>query len=181
VGPNVTVIEVDGPSIDSNTNVFDFSFMGSSLEEATSHYERLYLSEASTSTQEIHSEPTSPDVTRPTEEPEPPRNEDITVTSTQTQTDIPRNVRSQDVRVPRRRGPRLVPIPLEPRRALQPVPHPFRPPLPLPPPQTMLTLREQQVLQLSREMRHPGGVRLQLRRKDCSGSIALVDAFGAVW
>lgn len=44
-----------------------------------------------------------------------------------------------------------------------------------------LTLREQQVFQLRREMMHPGGVRLQLRRKDCSGSIALVDAFGAVW
>jgi hypothetical protein len=43
------------------------------------------------------------------------------------------------------------------------------------------TLREQQVLQLRREMLHPGGVRLQLRRKDCTGSIALVDAFGAVW
>lgn len=44
-----------------------------------------------------------------------------------------------------------------------------------------LTLREQQVFQLRREMMHPGGVRLQLRRKDCTGSIALVDAFGAVW
>lgn len=44
-----------------------------------------------------------------------------------------------------------------------------------------LTLREQQVLQLKTEMRHPGGVRLQLRRKDCIGSIAWVDAFGSVW
>ncbi|KAI5741023.1 hypothetical protein M8J76_009663 [Diaphorina citri] len=44
-----------------------------------------------------------------------------------------------------------------------------------------LTLREQQVLQLKREMMHPGGVRLQLRRKDCVSSIALVDAFNAVW
>lgn len=44
-----------------------------------------------------------------------------------------------------------------------------------------LTLREQQVLQLRREMLHPGGVRLQLRRKDCLASIALVDAFAAVW
>ncbi|KAL1461491.1 hypothetical protein WDU94_013382 [Cyamophila willieti] len=44
-----------------------------------------------------------------------------------------------------------------------------------------LTLREQQVLQLRREMMHPGGVRLQLRRKDCVSSIALVDAFNAVW
>lgn len=44
-----------------------------------------------------------------------------------------------------------------------------------------LTLREQQVLQLRREMLHPGGVRLQLRRKDCTGSVALVDAFGGVW
>jgi len=44
-----------------------------------------------------------------------------------------------------------------------------------------ITLREQQVLQLRREMLHPGGVRMQLRRKDCLNSIALVDAFGAVW
>ncbi|XP_055538532.1 uncharacterized protein LOC129726016 isoform X2 [Wyeomyia smithii] len=44
-----------------------------------------------------------------------------------------------------------------------------------------LTLREQQVMQLRREMMHPGGVQLQLRRKDCINSIGLVDAFGAVW
>lgn len=44
-----------------------------------------------------------------------------------------------------------------------------------------LTLREQQVLQLRREMTHPGGVRLQLRRKDCIGSIALVDVLSGVW
>ncbi|EEB18433.1 conserved hypothetical protein [Pediculus humanus corporis] len=44
-----------------------------------------------------------------------------------------------------------------------------------------LTLREQQVLQLKKEMLHPGGVRLQLRRKDCTGSIALVDALNGVW
>lgn len=36
-------------------------------------------------------------------------------------------------------------------------------------------------MQLRREMMHPGGVRLQLRRKDCINSIGLVDAFGAVW
>lgn len=46
---------------------------------------------------------------------------------------------------------------------------------------TRLTLREQQVLRLRREIAHPGGVRLQLRRKDCLGSIALVDAVNAVW
>lgn len=44
-----------------------------------------------------------------------------------------------------------------------------------------LSLREQQVLQLRREILHPGGVRLQLRRKDCIGSIALVDVFNSVW
>lgn len=44
-----------------------------------------------------------------------------------------------------------------------------------------ISLREQQVLQLRREIVHPGGVRLQLRRKDCVGSIALVDAFNSVW
>lgn len=44
-----------------------------------------------------------------------------------------------------------------------------------------LTLREQQVMQMRREMMHPGGVRLQLRRKDCISSIGFVEAFGAVW
>ena len=44
-----------------------------------------------------------------------------------------------------------------------------------------MTLREQQVMQLRREIAHIGGVRFQLRRKDCLGSIAWVDAFGAVW
>uniref|UniRef100_A0A1I8Q8K4 PH domain-containing protein n=1 Tax=Stomoxys calcitrans TaxID=35570 RepID=A0A1I8Q8K4_STOCA len=48
-------------------------------------------------------------------------------------------------------------------------------------PSKRMTLREQQVMQLRREIMHPGGVRLQLRRKDCVGSIAWVDAFGAVW
>lgn len=54
-------------------------------------------------------------------------------------------------------------------RMLQPAPQPYR------------TLREQQVLQLQREMKHPSGVRLQLRRKDCMSSIALVDAMNSVW
>lgn len=73
-------------------------------------------------------------------------------------------------------------------RRLQPAPHPYRQALQASPGGNvevvgsgLLTLREQQVLQLRREMLHPGGVRLQLRRKDCTGSIALVDAFGAVW
>lgn len=44
-----------------------------------------------------------------------------------------------------------------------------------------LTLREQQVMQLRKQMMHPGGVRIQLRRKDCLSSIAFVDAFGAAW
>lgn len=30
-------------------------------------------------------------------------------------------------------------------------------------------------------MKHPTGVRLQLRKKDCIDSMALVDAIGAVW
>ncbi|XP_018320660.1 uncharacterized protein LOC108733830 [Agrilus planipennis] len=54
-------------------------------------------------------------------------------------------------------------------RRLQPAPQPYR------------TLREQQVLQLQKEMKHPAGVRLQLRRKDCINSIALADAMGHVW
>ncbi|XP_012281606.1 uncharacterized protein LOC105700384 [Orussus abietinus] len=44
-----------------------------------------------------------------------------------------------------------------------------------------LTLREQQVYQLIKEMSHPAGVRLQLGRRDCKDSIAFVDTFGAVW
>ncbi|XP_030369538.1 mucin-5AC [Scaptodrosophila lebanonensis] len=48
-------------------------------------------------------------------------------------------------------------------------------------PSKRLTLREQQVMQLRREIMHPGGVRLNLRRKDCVGSIAWVEAFGGVW
>lgn len=52
---------------------------------------------------------------------------------------------------------------------LQPAPQPYK------------TLREQQVLQLQSEMQHPGGVRLQIRRRDCMSSIALADALDAVW
>lgn len=44
-----------------------------------------------------------------------------------------------------------------------------------------ITLRDQQVQQLRKEKLHPGGVRLQVRRKDCTNSIAFIDAFGAVW
>lgn len=44
-----------------------------------------------------------------------------------------------------------------------------------------VTLRDQQVQQLRKEKLHPGGVRLQVRRKDCTNSIAFIDAFGHVW
>lgn len=44
-----------------------------------------------------------------------------------------------------------------------------------------MSLRQQQVMQLRREISHPGGVRIQLRRKDCLSSIAFVDAFGTAW
>ena len=43
------------------------------------------------------------------------------------------------------------------------------------------TVREQQVARLRREVQHPAGVRLQLRKKDCQSSLALVDLFGCVW
>lgn len=46
---------------------------------------------------------------------------------------------------------------------------------------TQLTLREQQVLQLRKEMGHPAGVRVKLGRRDCKDGIAFVDCFGAVW
>ncbi|XP_011297013.1 uncharacterized protein [Fopius arisanus] len=44
-----------------------------------------------------------------------------------------------------------------------------------------LTLREQQIYQLKREMNHRAGVRLQLGRRDCKDSIAFVDSFGSIW
>ncbi|XP_063980024.1 uncharacterized protein LOC135164006 [Diachasmimorpha longicaudata] len=44
-----------------------------------------------------------------------------------------------------------------------------------------LTLREQQIYQLKREMSHRAGVRLQLGRRDCKDSIAFVDSFGSIW
>ncbi|XP_039283251.1 uncharacterized protein LOC111051549 isoform X2 [Nilaparvata lugens] len=70
-------------------------------------------------------------------------------------------------------------VPADRIRRLQAPPHPFR--QPMAEAEGGVTLRERQVTQLRREMAHQGGVRLQLRRKDCLGSIALVDAFGAVW
>lgn len=74
-------------------------------------------------------------------------------------------------------------------RQLQPAPHPYQRQISLESGTSgnstgavsRMTLREQQVFQLRREMAHPGGVRLQLRRKDCVGSVALVDIFGSVW
>lgn len=44
-----------------------------------------------------------------------------------------------------------------------------------------LSLKEAQVLQLQREISHPGGVRLRLRHKDCHSSIAFTDYLGAAW
>lgn len=70
---------------------------------------------------------------------------------------------------------------MNPNQRLAPAPHPFvRQVNSEDPGNTRITLREQQVMQLRREMSHPGGVRLQLRRKDCLNSIALIDAFQAV-
>ena len=43
------------------------------------------------------------------------------------------------------------------------------------------SLKEQQVMRLRQEIGHPAGVRLQLRKKDCQSSLALVDLFGCVW
>ncbi|XP_034231072.1 uncharacterized protein LOC117639477 [Thrips palmi] len=70
-------------------------------------------------------------------------------------------------------------------RRLHPVPHPFRQETPVGEQSSGLaqrvTLRDQQVQQLRKEKLHPGGVRLQVRRKDCTNSIAFIDAFGHVW
>lgn len=72
-----------------------------------------------------------------------------------------------------------VTIPQQNYARLQPAPQPYRNPEQQN--GNRMTLREQQVMHLRREMMHPGGVRLQLRRKDCCGSIAWIDAFGGVW
>lgn len=45
----------------------------------------------------------------------------------------------------------------------------------------LLTLREQQVAQLKKEIGHPAGVRLQLGRRDCKDSIAFVETYGQIW
>lgn len=66
-------------------------------------------------------------------------------------------------------------------RRMQQPPQPFRPAAENNQSVGRMTLREQQVVQLRREMMHPGGVRLQLRKKDCIGSIGWIDAFGGVW
>lgn len=47
--------------------------------------------------------------------------------------------------------------------------------------QTLLSLRESQILRLQREIRHKDGVRVLVRKKDCNDSIALVDWLGKVW
>lgn len=74
---------------------------------------------------------------------------------------------------------------VENERRLHPVPHPLRQDISSGEPSSGLaqrvTLRDQQVQQLRKEKLHPGGVRLQVRRKDCTNSIAFIDAFGHVW
>lgn len=47
--------------------------------------------------------------------------------------------------------------------------------------QTLLSLRESQILRLQREIRHKDGVRVLVRKKDCNDSIALVDYLNCVW
>lgn len=74
---------------------------------------------------------------------------------------------------------RTVMSPVLPENRLKPAPQPYRNNGEQN--MTRMTLREQQVIHLRREMMYPGGVRLQLRRKDCCGSIAWIDAFGGVW
>jgi hypothetical protein len=37
------------------------------------------------------------------------------------------------------------------------------------------------VLRLRQEIAHPAGVRLTLRKRDCQGSLALVEFFGCLW
>jgi len=55
------------------------------------------------------------------------------------------------------------------------------PPVPADERAAQRSVREQQVMRLRQEIGHPAGVRLQLRKKDCQSSLALVDLFGCVW
>lgn len=46
---------------------------------------------------------------------------------------------------------------------------------------TPVSLRESQVLRLRKEIAHPSGVRLMVRKKDCHNSIGLIDLSNNVW
>jgi hypothetical protein len=46
---------------------------------------------------------------------------------------------------------------------------------------TTVSLKEREVDQLRQEIRHQGGVQVQLRKKDCYQTLALVDFMDAVW
>ncbi|XP_059476455.1 uncharacterized protein LOC132197280 [Neocloeon triangulifer] len=182
-GQNVTVIELEGPSpssAPSGSGVFNFDVISSTISDTElSQYERLYLGHTS---QTDPNEPMSP-LLMASEQPEtsatpsnpPERQNESEGNSVRQAPPPPRSEERRPTLPPgrvhdtprRKRGPRLD----LPRRPL------LRPPM-LPP---VLTLREQQVLEITREIRHPGGVRLQLRKKDCISSVAFVDAFGAVW
>lgn len=95
---------------------------------------------------------------------------------------LERNIRSESLDQQRQRSSSTSEVPNRPPRQHRPPHlHEATTPSKLTSPQKRLTLREQQVNLLRREIMHPGGVRLQLRRKDCMGSVGWVDAFGAVW
>lgn len=95
---------------------------------------------------------------------------------------LERNIRSESLDQQRQRSSSTSEVPNRlPRQHRPSHVHESTTPCKLSSPQKRLTLREQQVNLLRREIMHPGGVRLQLRRKDCMGSVGWVDAFGAVW
>lgn len=95
---------------------------------------------------------------------------------------VERNIRSESLDQQRQRSSSTSEVPNRPPRHRPPHLHDSSTPSKITcSPQKRLTLREQQVNLLRREIMHPGGVRLQLRRKDCLGSVGWVDAFGAVW
>lgn len=48
-------------------------------------------------------------------------------------------------------------------------------------PQRSVSLKESQIEVLRQEMGHPAGVKVSLRKKDCTQGIAFVDCFGKVW
>ncbi|RZF47533.1 hypothetical protein LSTR_LSTR009069 [Laodelphax striatellus] len=99
----------------------------------------------------------------------PPLSADLRYSQVQDRVVPPVNaIRPRSGLRPNRRRSSDSSVPADRIRRLQAPPHPFRQPVAgAVEAGAGVTLRERQVQQLRREMTHQGGVRLQLRRKDC--------------